>query len=460
VFYSEKFESSSFCSNSNDCICPKILLRKTITLLRIRLFFFQITKHATQTKTNTGRIAHQPFETFSTLIGSIILFSISPLGTKEVGAEEGIKEVGAEEGIKEVGAEEGIKEVGAGTKEVGAEEGIKEVGVGTKEVGVGTKEVGVGTKEVGVGTKEVGVGTKEVGVEEGMKDGGGVKRNRDLGDGVLFKRVFSFVVGFIFVLMFMFTKITSKQYKKKTKRKENTKNIVLIKHKHKMFSNTCDVVVAKFSILVYILVSLGFSIRLLVDHKVIDNIYFSHANSSNEILVTVEEPSILCLLAAVVYGFLAVLSITEKYEEHLSFLNHFTDGFFFSLLLPALVHLNDFLQIVLMFGTYVSFQLCVDDTFLSCEIDRPVNLSRKLQLVVLFGSFWICFFLGMYFNIKFNRPGGGVAQIFASMVFFKDLFAVQGFLRVERFSRKISENKSFVLSIRFILLVCVFVETV
>lgn len=222
--------------------------------------------------------------------------------------------------------------------------------------------------------------------------------------------------------------------------------------------------------LVYALVALGFLIRLLVASNVITPIYFAHfgigSNGSVGVILMNEHSSVICFFASFVYSILALMAALNKVERNiLRQLNRISDAIFFSLLLAALVHYNDIIQRISLVAIYVAFQLDVLDvenvihSFAGENDGFKVAKLKLLTLVVLFTTFWVSYILGVAYNVNLNRDGGGVAQAFSFIVMVNDavmMFEIFTFRKIEsQISRIIVD-----LVVRFILLVCVFVETV
>lgn len=223
-------------------------------------------------------------------------------------------------------------------------------------------------------------------------------------------------------------------------------------------TEACNPLMNKVSILVYVIMTLGFFIRILVDHKMIDSLYFSHftsnASTTMKVALVGEQPAMICLFACLLYTGFSIAALKEGGKIS-RVLFRVADAMIFSLLLGALVHLNDFLQVSLMCGLYLTFQLEMLDV---AYLEVPASKLRKTGLVILSGSFWLAYFLGMALNGSFSRPGGLVAQVFCSSIFVHDMYRLY---RVIRRNEAFPEDNVLLnLVLRFVLLVCVFVETV
>jgi fumarate reductase subunit D len=158
-------------------------------------------------------------------------------------------------------------------------------------------------------------------------------------------------------------------------------------------------------------------------------------------------------------------ALNQMERNALRQLNRISDAIFFSLLLPALVHYNDIIQRISLVAIYLAFQLDVLDAENVIhasigEIDKStIAKLRILTLGVLFTTFWISYILGMAYNVYLNRDGGGVAQAFSFVVMLNDVMKM---FEISTFRKNDNQLFRIVVDfvVRFILLVCVFVETV
>ena len=231
----------------------------------------------------------------------------------------------------------------------------------------------------------------------------------------------------------------------------------------------CNGYIVTFSVAMYLLVAIGFGVRLGVDHNVVDNVYFSHviANKTSwSFIVAKEEPAWICFTASIVYAIVALYSVVKANLWVSMFMNKCADALFFSVLLGAVVHLNDVIQITLLFAVYLSFHLVVLDSMQVSRISATVGDTKyatftiKFVVVILFLTFWLTYMTGLALNWKFNRPGGLVAQLFAACAITSDILSVRSVTRNDPYCGDFQWRSSTEIAQRFILLVCVFVETV
>lgn len=210
-------------------------------------------------------------------------------------------------------------------------------------------------------------------------------------------------------------------------------------------------------------VGVGFAISLLIEHKVIDSLYFSHFSGEESyfsFVVVNEQPAIVCCVAAFVYSLaFAFASRWAPSRMHCTYVLKICDSLFFPLMLCALVHLNDFIQVFLASCMYISLQLHLLDAMYSYEEFKP-SKSRKASMVIECVSFYVVLLMGFFLNLNLNRPGGTVAQMFSFVVIFYDVYRTYFISFIPGFKINFKWGALAENIMRFIMLVCVFVETV
>lgn len=209
-----------------------------------------------------------------------------------------------------------------------------------------------------------------------------------------------------------------------------------------------------------------------------ENIYFSQASTDNKFVVARRPSAVLCAIASAFYCMFSILSFSSKYTAFSRFMNKITDAVFFSLLLSILIRLDDMIQIILMFSTYTGFHLAMLDVSFPMNmftdgkmwtmIDMQLqprhaiapSVTRLMEISVQFGCFWGTYFFGLVYNWPSTSPGQGVAQIFSSFIVLVDAYHVYRIFIKDVYAGNTSLQIAIELALRFILLVCVFVETV
>lgn len=207
---------------------------------------------------------------------------------------------------------------------------------------------------------------------------------------------------------------------------------------------------------------LVFLIVLLVNNGVITNVYFSHISGSGDVTYVAiggMHPAYVSCAASFVYALACALWLQYKALVPSIYLFKSADALFFSFLLCALVHFDDVLHLFLLVCVYVCLHMLILDA-----THKPVlfTLSKcfKLTLAVLFFSFYTSLWTGVVMNFNVNRPGGAIAQLFSSIVAISDLQHIYGISSIEGYNGKQETRIYFEMAIRFIVLICAFVETV
>ncbi len=209
-------------------------------------------------------------------------------------------------------------------------------------------------------------------------------------------------------------------------------------------------------ILVYFCTTIGFIIRILVEHDVLENIYFYHDDQRYQLMR--DDPAVIVFLYMLVCCVLSVLSIAVS-EEDIDKYNNAVDCVFVPLLLRAMAHINDPISIIMFSIIYVAYQC--DFRIWQSWIDSNVKPYKRLMMSKMqleFFGFWLVYGLAVYFNWDVLRPGGSVAQFFCQVVMLYDWYRVKQILDNGVIDHTC--NTMLLCMTRFILSVCVYVETI
>ncbi len=205
------------------------------------------------------------------------------------------------------------------------------------------------------------------------------------------------------------------------------------------------------SVAAHMLTGTGFLTRLLLDHTIIDAVYFSRSENVTEKVQYVmyqQQPAIMCCVASYIY---AILIAIDKAAPLLPIM----DGVIFGLVLVTLAELNDFVQLFMATTAYLSYKLITPDL-----LAKKSGLSTKLAAAILVTMFWITYIMGSVINAPGGPSGIRVAQFFGSIVLVYDVVWFTGVAQKEALCWSDSTDRVMKLVMRFTLLVCGFTETV
>lgn len=215
-----------------------------------------------------------------------------------------------------------------------------------------------------------------------------------------------------------------------------------------------DKIIKAVPVLVYTLTAFGFFIRILVDHHVIETIYFYHNDRKH--VVTTDDPASQTFVYVFACAIISILSYSAS-PQHIEDANKILDCIFIPVLLRALVHLNDPITVVLFVLVYAGFQIMQRLTVTHGDAVQPSRLWRG-HLWSQFAAVWATYLTGMIYNWDSNRPGGLAAQIASLVVCVHDFTSARRAIGNIRLG---VDRESLVLcAVRFILVVCALVETV
>ena len=216
------------------------------------------------------------------------------------------------------------------------------------------------------------------------------------------------------------------------------------------------------AITVHSITSLGFLIRLLVHHDVISSIYFSEYHGIGGIpipsVVSFMDAAAACCAMSAIYALASgyMIYVGTDLKSHRS-PTRICDMIFYPILLMALVNISDIIQLCAMIAIYSVMRVVLFRVF--DDSTRILSTDDTIVVVVLGSMFWFTYVFAMSFNYVSSKPGSGVAQCFAGMTMLHDIYCI--------YKRRLGIQPCLSilglateLVIRFIVLVCVFVETV
>lgn len=218
----------------------------------------------------------------------------------------------------------------------------------------------------------------------------------------------------------------------------------------------CNLAASFLSSILFSFLTIGFSTALLASRKLVKSeisFYFHTSRFHNkEVIIGGEIPSLICLFASIFYAGLGFISFKNEWNELSSRLGETIDAIFFPLLLCALVMLTDFLHIIFMVSLYIIFSLTLTD--LSINI-RDAKTHILWVLIISFCSFWTGFTTGLIFNWTYSKPGSGVAEFISFLI-------IGGYdaYRTIRLGKHFDYDSFCKTLVRFVLLMCVFIEEV
>ena len=206
--------------------------------------------------------------------------------------------------------------------------------------------------------------------------------------------------------------------------------------------------------IVYSVTSFGFFLRILIDHNVIETIYFYH--NDNKYVVTTDDPAVLTFAYVFICAIISVLAYNTS-RQNIDNWNTIADCFFIPTLLRALVHLNDTITVFLFVMMYCMFQVTMRLAVIHNEVMSTSRLWR-IQLGAQFWSVWLTYVIAMIYNWDVNRPGGLAAQIASLIVGVYDFVCAKR--AMNGISTDVDRQMLALCGVRFVLMVCALVETV
>lgn len=221
---------------------------------------------------------------------------------------------------------------------------------------------------------------------------------------------------------------------------------------HKM--ELADKVIKAIPTIVYSITAFGFFLRILIDHNVIETIYFYH--NDKRYVVTTDDPAVLTFLYVFVCAIISVSAYSAS-RQNIDNLNKIFDCIFIPTLLRALVHLNDPLTVMLFGIMYASFQVTARLASVHNEV-MMVSRMWRIQLWTQFWAIWVTYTIAMIYNWNVNRPGGLAAQLASLVVCVYDFVCANRAL----YGTELDADRQMLAlcATRFILMVCALVETV